>query len=276
MINKLTNLLSTSTPERTVKDYEEMYDDFVNFAGGSRIDKKFEIPVKKKNADYYFDLDQFEIILELKQLSKYSKFNTVDQYFLSHLSEKKIKKFEHLPNNRIIISPDSLEKPDWNDFYKRFRPSVSKNLTDAAVQLRDTENFLPPAQKRRIKGVMLINSGDFNLPTDLLFRLIEWKTKREWKMKNFRSIDFVSCTTIDMYKENQHPLYARHIARSIQDNDLVKAAHYLYDRWLHYAALALGLEIHYREGMQDEEIQTDLSQPFAGKIILINRSRDQA
>ena len=67
MTNKLTNLLSTSTPERTVNDYEEMYDDFVNFAGGSRIDKKFEIPDKKKNADYYFDLDHFEIILELKR-----------------------------------------------------------------------------------------------------------------------------------------------------------------------------------------------------------------
>lgn len=92
MTNKLTNLLSTSTSERTVKDYEEMYDDFVSFAGGSRIDKKFEIPDKNKNADYYFDLDQFEIILELKQLSKYCKFNTVDQYFSSQLSKKKIKK----------------------------------------------------------------------------------------------------------------------------------------------------------------------------------------
>jgi hypothetical protein len=271
MANKLKSLLSLPTLKRTVKDYESMYDDFVHFANGSRIDKKFAIPDGKKNADYHFDLDQFEIILELKQLNKYSKFNTVDQYFSEQLSKGKIKRFERLPNNEIRISPDSLGKSDWNDFYKRFRPSVSNNLKDAAIQLRDTEAFLPPAQKRRIKGVMLINSGDFNLPTDLLFRLIEWKMKREWKMKSFRSIDFVSCTTIDMYKENQHPLYARHIARSTQDNALVTAVHYLYDRWIHYAALALGLEVHYCEKVQDEDededAKIDLSQPFLGKIM---------
>jgi hypothetical protein len=139
MANKLKSLLSLPTLKRTVKDYESMYDDFVHFANGSRIDKKFAIPDGKKNADYHFDLDQFEIILELKQLNKYSKFNTVDQYFSEQLSKGKIKRFERLPNNEIRISPDSLGKSDWNDFYKRFRPSVSNNLKDAAIQLRDTE-----------------------------------------------------------------------------------------------------------------------------------------
>jgi len=267
MANKLTNLLSLPTLKRTVIDYEEMYDDFVNFSGGSRISGKFQVPGGKKNADYHFDLEQFEIVLELKQLSKYSASGTVDQYFSKRLSEGKIRRFEYLPNNQIRINPDSLEKSDWNDFYRRFRPAVSNNLKDAAIQLRDTEGFLPPAQKRRIKGVMLINSGDFNLPTDLLFRLVEWKMKHEWKMEHFHSIDFVSCTTIDMYRENQHPLHSRHIARTTQDNDLVAAVHYLYDRWVYYAASALGLEVHYSERIQDEKVQPELGRPFAGKIV---------
>ena len=114
---------------------------------------------------------------------------------------------------------------------------------------------------------MLINSGDFNLPTDLLYRLIEWKMKREWKNRRFSSIDFVSCATFDMYKNDQHPLYARHIARSKNDSDLVTAVHYLYDRWVHYGAAALGLAVSYQEGDISEAAKVNLTQPFIGKIL---------
>lgn len=266
MANNLINLLSLPTLKRTTKDYEDMYDDFVNFAGGSRIDKKFAIPCNTKNADYHFDLDQFEIILELKQVSKYSESNTVDAYFSEQLSKGKIQTVDYLPNNQIIINSNSMEKSDWNDFYKLFKRSISKNLTDAATQLKDTVSFLPPTQKRRIKGVILINSGDYNLSTDLLFRLIEYKMKREWKIKKFRSIDFVSCGTIDMYRENQHPLYSRHIVRSSKDNDVVWAARYLYDHWVRYYASMIGAEVHYSENTQNETPKIDINKPFAGKI----------
>jgi len=267
MANKLTTLLSLPTTKRTVNDYEEMYDDFIDFAGGSRISRRFVVPEGKKNADYHFDLELFEIVLELKQLSKFCESNTVAQYFLKRLSEGKIRCFEKLPNNKIRINPASLGKSDWNDFYKRFRPSISSNLKTAASQLRDTEDILPPAKKRRIKGVMLINSGDFNMPTDLLFRLVEWKVKREWKIGHFRSIDFVSCSTIDMHKDQQHPLYSRHIARSTQDNNLVEAVRYLFDRWVNYGASALGLEVHRSKRVLTENAQVNLNQPFTGKIL---------
>jgi len=81
---------------------------------------------------------------------------------------------------------------------------------------------LPSTKIPRLKGLILINSNDYNLPTDLMFRLIEWKLKKEWKMGYFTSIDFVSCAaTIDMYKQNQTPLYARHIIRT-EDNPEIK------------------------------------------------------
>lgn len=243
-----------------------MYDDFVAFAGGFRISNKFEVPEGKKNADYFFDLQQLEIVLELKQISKYFNSNTVDQYFSKLLFKGKIKRFNKLSTNQIEITPDSLSKADWNDFYKRFRPAVSNSLKDAALQLRDTEDILPAARKPRFKGVIFINTGDYNLPTDLLFRLIEWKVKLEWKMARFSSIDFVSCSTIDMYKEGQNPLYARHIARSIQDKNLVAAVHYLYDRWIYYNASALGFNVSHNEKAQAQNKPLNLQQPFAGKI----------
>ena len=39
------------------------------------------------NADYYFDLELFEIVLELKQLSTYRASHTIDQYFSQCFSE---------------------------------------------------------------------------------------------------------------------------------------------------------------------------------------------
>jgi hypothetical protein len=37
MSNKLTTLLSLPTVKRTASDYENMYDDFIRFAGGYRV-----------------------------------------------------------------------------------------------------------------------------------------------------------------------------------------------------------------------------------------------
>jgi hypothetical protein len=79
-----------------------------------------------------------------------------------------------------------------------------------------------------VKGIMLLNTGDYNLPTDLLARLIEWKMKREWHDGHFRSLDFVSCATVDLVRRGQNPFHSRHIVRSLADELVVDATRFVF------------------------------------------------
>lgn len=269
MSNKLSTLLKIPTLECDAISYEEIYDDFIQYAGGIRLTDKFSVPNKKDNADYLFYLEDREIILELKQVTKYEKYNSIDEYFTKELKKGKLNKFRRIGGDKIEISPDSLPKSEWNRFYKRFRSSITTNLNKASSQIKDTESFISPPIKRRFKGVILINTNDYNLSTDLFFRLIEWKVKKEWKIGKYSSIDFVSCTTIDMYKKGQSPLYARHIVRTIENSLLVSAVTYLYEKWLHYVSHALNMTVSKIENEELlEKAQFDLATPFQGKILL--------
>ncbi|MFA6136727.1 MAG: hypothetical protein WC667_01440 [Sulfurimonas sp.] len=265
---KLKQLLALPTLERTTQLYEEVYDDFIRYAGGTRLTDKFNVPNGKDNADYIFYLNDYEIILELKQVTKYEKDNSIDEYFQKELNKGKLQNFKKLNGNKIQITPESLSKSEWDKFYKKFRPSISRTLNKASSQLKDTETFIHETNKSRFKGVILINSNDYNLATDLLFRLVEWKIKKEWKMDNYSSIDFVSCTTIDMFKNNQNPLYARHIAKTIDNPLLINAVRYLYEKWISYVADALNMKVTKKEEQALlEQGQIDLVKPFQGKIL---------
>lgn len=118
-----------------------------------------------------------------------------------------------------------------------------------------------------MKGVVLVNTGNYNLPTDLLFRFAEYKLKREWHDRYFRSIDFVSCLTMDMFRDGFDRFYAKHIQRPAADEAVRKVAAYLYERWVHYAAPAFGAEVSFEEGLQVESPPADLTTPFAGKLV---------
>lgn len=268
MSNELKQLLALPTLKRTTQLYEEVYDDFIKYAGGTRLTDKFNIPDGKDNADYIFYLNDCEIILELKQVTKYEKDNSIDEYFQKELKKGKLQNFKKLNDNKIQITPESLSKSEWNRFYKKFRPAIPRDLNKANTQLKETETFIHEANKIRFKGVMLINSNDYNLPTDLLFRLIESKVKKEWKMDNYSSIDFVSCTTIDMFKNNQNPLYAKHITKTADNPLLINAIRYLYEKWISYVADALNMKFTKEEEQALlEEVQIDLVKPFQGKIL---------
>lgn len=267
MKHKLVEFLSTETLQRSGRDYEAIYDDFVKFSGGARVAELFSIPTEMQNADYFFLFDNLEIVLELKQVTKFEKYDTVNDYFSKELSKGKLRKLS-VKKGKIQITPESLPKAEWNRFYQRFRPSISNSLNKASRQLKDTEKFIPQPQPRsgRAKGVILMNSGDYNLSTDLLYRITEWKLKKEWKMGNYTSIDFVSCITLDMYRTGQHPLHARHIVRTKENQSAVNAVRYLYDKWVHYAATAFGLDVRYEEKSEDVDASLDLNAPFQGKM----------
>ncbi|EGF91715.1 hypothetical protein ABI_01450 [Asticcacaulis biprosthecium C19] len=249
-----------------MSDYESVYDDFVRFAEGSRIDHRFEIPPGTLNADYHFDRVNFDVILELKQIYKYGKEDTVDQYFSKRLEEGKLKNFIRLSNNQIRIEPKSLSESDWNHFYKKFRPSVAGQLDKAARQLKQTANFLPVTDKPQVCGVVLLNTGDFNMSTDVAFRLVEWHMKREWKRGSYRKIDFVTCVTMDFVQEGQTPLYGRHIARRVEDENVVEAIRYLYDRWIYYVAEGYGLTVEFDPNGVVEDTAPSLSPSMRGKL----------
>jgi hypothetical protein len=77
-----------------------------------------------------------------------------------------------------------------------------------------------------------IESNDYNLSTDLLFRIVERKVKLEWRANHYRSLDLVVCGAIDLFRRGQNALHARRIVRSIEDSVLVDAAWFINDRWI--------------------------------------------
>lgn len=52
MSNALARLLETDSTRRSVEDYERTFDDYIAFAGGIRIEDRFDIPTGVLNADY--------------------------------------------------------------------------------------------------------------------------------------------------------------------------------------------------------------------------------
>lgn len=265
MANELSALLRTPPLQRRAPDYEKVCDDFVSFAGGSRVEKRFIVPRNTRNADYYFDQGDYDLILELKQISTFRPVDTVDAYFSARLREGKVKRFTPLGNGKIRIEPDSLTLSDWNHFYKRFRPSITTQLDKAASQLKATDAFLPATRARRIRGAMLVNSGDYNLSTDLLFRLVEWRVKDKWKNGRYSALDFVTCVTLDLLLEDRHPFHGRHIVRTMDDSMLEDAVTHLYDRWIHYGADAIGATVRFDPTTQVGDDPIKVSTPVRGK-----------
>jgi|GEM_PF-4858339 len=231
------------TLDRRETDYESVYDELVESAGGRRVASAFAIPPKTLNADYYFDLPEFELVLELKQTVVYRRADTVDDYMSKLLRGGRVAKFASIGPGRIRIDPDSLSSSEWNRFYRRFRPSVTTHLDKAAAQLKDTDGLIGTTSKRRIFGVVVVNSGDYNLSVDLLHRLISWRVQNKWKAGRYSKIDFVSCLAMDMAEEGRHPLHSRHISRDASDRGIETAIRFLFESWLLYGADAVGAEV---------------------------------
>jgi len=272
----LAAFLRTPVTDRRPEAYERVFDDFVRYAGGGRVADRFEIPAQVRNADYHFDLEDFEILLELKQINKYGAARTADAYFSKLIEQGRVLRLRPLSDGQARIDPESLPPNEWRKFYKSFRPSITDHLDKASRQLKQTDRLLrAEGGKPRFCGVMLINSGDYNLPLDLMYRLVEWRTKNMWKSGRYSKLDFVSCLTIDMIREGQHPLQGRHIGRTA-DATLTRAVHYIYDRWLFYCADAIGMELEFRphETMADPPLQ--LSGQFQGKIRRVGEPEGRA
>jgi hypothetical protein len=173
MAGKLKALMAMNTTSRTTDDYESVMDDFVTFAGGHRLENVFEIPDRKLNADYYFDCGEFDCVMELKQARAYEGKKTVQSFFDKMLREGRIA----LPagtvvGSQITVDNTNMAARDWAHFYKKFRSNILDHLNQANLQLRTTDIWLPKLRPSRVKAVFVLNSGDFNLPIDLLGRIV--------------------------------------------------------------------------------------------------------
>src|SRR5262249_1670439 len=153
---------------------------------------------------YHLLSDAWELVLELKQMWSYRPEETVDAYFSRIIGQGKLRSSRWLGPDRIQVGPESLSASDWRQFYQRFRPSVTGHLDQAARHLKATDRFIPAPQpeRPRVFGVVLLNSGDFNLSTDLLHRLVEFRTKDKWRRGLYSRVDFVSCVSLDLAQSN--------------------------------------------------------------------------
>lgn len=248
--NALSQFLATQTTRRLPADYEAVFDDFIAFAGGGRLTDRYTPPLGSANADYLIPGEGVELVLELKQLATYRPLQTLDAYFNERLAAGKIYSDHPPPPGPFHIDTQDLSPSEQRRFYKRFRPSVGAQLDKAAQQLKATEAFLPPSEPgvRRLFGAVLLNSGDFGVSTDLLFRLAEWKAKDAWRQGRYSRIDFVTCLAMDMIEEERHPLHSRHLARNASDALLGQAIWRLFDRWVHYGAEAVGARVTFTPG----------------------------
>lgn len=266
MTNALTKLLESVSTKRTVDDYERTFDDFIAFAGGARIDQRFDVPADTLNADYLVETGTLELIVELKQINTYDRAGSVDGYFAKLLRQGQVRNPTQLAPTQLRIDPDSLTASQWNHFYRRFRPNVAGHLDKAARQLKSTAAFLPGTNRRRAHGVIMVNTGDFNLPVDLMHRFVEFHAKRKWKAGRFSHLDFVICVMMDMVKTGQHPLHGRCLVRTLEDAQLAEGARHLFDRWIRYGAEAVGAQVEYDPG-GGGEAPLELSGGVAGKIV---------
>lgn len=242
MSNKLSELLQTNTLNRRVEDYEETFDDFIASAGGQRVKDVAIIPPKVRNADYVLDATDARLIVELKQVNKYMKSQSVDEYFRNLLRRGKVRQPKFTSSGHLRIEPSSLSVSDWNHFYRKFRPQIPDCLDKAARQIKATPSFLPSTDQRQIGLAVLINTGDYNLPVDLMFRIVERHANLKWKAGRFSALDCILCFSMDMVKPGQHPFHSRAIVRNKDDQLISNSAMHLFNKWIQYRADAVGAE----------------------------------
>jgi hypothetical protein len=262
-------LLAKDTLARDVRDYEDVYDDFIRYAGGVRVSERFNIPKNQHNADYYIECEGYDCIVELKQVQKYLTDATIDSYFDQLWRNGELRNaFPHAqPGMSIKIRPEDLTPRQWRRFYEKFRPGVRKALDKANSQLSDSDKFIPRRHHRRVRAAIILNTNDYNLSTDLLFRIVERKVKLEWRANHYRSLDLVVCGAIDLFRRGQNALHARRIVRSIEYSVLVDAAWFINDRWIRYVASELGMEVTYSEDGNDvAPPPVEMLPAFEGKL----------
>ena len=136
----------------------------------------------------------------------------------------------------------------------------------AEDQLRDTDDWLPCPHPSRVRAVFVLNSGDYNLPTDFLAGIIERKVKVEWRMTKFRHLDLTMCASHG--HGPGHPLHSHRLARSLTNPHVVKTAWHLQDEWIRYCGSELGLKVDFipaEKGVSAPEYK-EMAKPYAGKI----------
>lgn len=149
----------------------------------------------------------------------------------------------------LHIGPGSLSPSERTRFHREFRPRIPKSLDTAARQIKATPKILPLTTKRTIGIAILVNTGDHNLPVDLMVRIAEYHAKAKWKFGRFSTLDTILCLSMDMLKNGQHPLHGRAIARDAADRQIAEGAYYLFDRWVRYGAAAVGASVQFTPGL---------------------------
>jgi hypothetical protein len=268
MTGRLRQLLAEAPLSRRPEDYEAVFDDYVAFAGGHRVTDTIRIPPDTQNADYLLENPEWDCVVELKQVSKYEHGRTVDRYFAELYRQGLLRAVENLGSGKIRITPQSLSHDQWMAFYDKFRPGVADAIEQANRQTRATLRLLPQSTKRRLSGVIILNSGDYSLPTDLLFRFIERKTKKEWRANHLRSIDFVICQSIDLFHPEQHPLHGRAIARPDADDILKHGVFEIFEQWVAYVNAELGTQVQVRQDDETAGMVNAVDRAFIGKLRL--------
>jgi hypothetical protein len=268
MTGRLRQLYADPTLGRNTTDYEAVYDDYVRFAGGRRVVEAIAMPESTRNADYIFEQPDWDCVIELKQITKYDQNRTLDRYFEQLIREGRVTKFDDLGGGRIRIRRDSLTERQWNRFYDKFLPGLEPQIRNANRQVKATLGLLPQNGKRRFGGAIVLNSGNYNLPTDLLFRFIEYKTKKEWCGGHLRSLDFIICKTIDFYHPDQHPLHARSIVCPEADDTLRQIVRGVYEGWISYANAEIGTQMTVNLDDSESAATYAVDRAFGGKIRL--------
>jgi len=266
MSGQLRRLMAMPTVERRASDYEAVFDDYVAWAGGRRVVELVEPPPGADNADYVFEGDDWRLVIELKQIDKYDAAKSASAYFGDLHAKGMIRTWKDKGPGKITIGPESLTTKQWHRFYDKSWPQIPAALTKANRQVRETAALLPATRKRQLGAAFVVNTGDYNLPTDLLYRFVERKVKKEWKGGAFRSLDFVACQSVDLYHPEQHPLHARHITHDAKDAVARQVASWTFERWVAYANAELGTEATINWGAADQPFDLRLDRTFLGKM----------
>jgi hypothetical protein len=273
---KLKALMEKMPNMRTAEEYEGVMDDFVEFAGGHRLGNLFEIPKGngRRNADYYFDCGDFDCIMELKQVRAYDEQKTIESFWRRMEREQRFMVPPGTPvGTQFTVDRTNMSSRNWSYFYDKIRPNVVEMLKDADRQLRITDSWLPRQHPARLKAAFILNSGDFNLPIDMLGQIIRKKVNKEWQLGRFRNLDYTMCGSFDMHRLGENQLRAHHHVRESRP-EIYTLARYMFDKWIRYTAEELGMSVEVTPADDPSAASTsdspyiEMMAPYRGKLRL--------
>ena len=178
---------------------EKLFSEYVEFYGGTVIDKLAENKVDRKNADYLFENPQ--IIAELKTFEKdifsgHEEFTRLEELYKTWLKNGVIN-IKDIPDYAFNRKP--LPQKCNLDLIERASRTIERAINKANKQIEESKRTF---NKEKANGIIfLINDGNYFFSTEGFLSVIANLISRKFKESSFNVIIYLTINQVTR-KEN--------------------------------------------------------------------------